>query len=163
MLVLIPLAACQNLSNSKASDLIKKSDKWKTISIYTNYMNYSGYKGNVLYYDLEKLKKLQELGYVNILINLGDHSIVNFTDKAKEYLDVKASFIGAADVHLILGNIEDIEVTGIEEISENSKKAHFEATYKPNEIGSILENQSFFIKSGKEQFVKFDDGWRLSQ
>jgi len=54
MLVLIPLAACQNLSNSKASDLIKKSDNRKTISIYTNYMNYSGYKGNVLYYDLEK-------------------------------------------------------------------------------------------------------------
>lgn len=114
---------------------------------------------------IDKYKELSQQGYVSIIEppdKRWEGEIIDFTDKAKPYYSVgKHSSSMHRYVDLVLGTIENVEVTGIKKTAENRRRVYFVVAYKPTPFGQILLGGKGLTRKGDIEFERYDDGWRM--
>ena len=123
-----------------------------------------------------KMKELETTGFIKIVaINERDvesafHRITfDFTEQANPYfVKQKNTSPEDKDILLLLGEVADVEVTGLTEPAmkngANTRTAAYIAKYKATPIGKIIDEKKATQEiSAMWQFTLYDDGWRIGQ
>ena len=159
-----------DLSRSKAKDLIKENENYKVLTDGFNIVSWSSSIRGLYFlkstafpknkYSVEKLRKLQELGYVKDLFTVGDDQAYFELTSQSDSMKYSGSNCGYSQC-IIIGNIDDVEVTGIKEQSETSRVAEGTLKYKMNTFGKTLTDNETYEKPFSITFIKSDDGWKV--
>lgn len=169
--VLCFLFSCSSdLSRSKAKELIKENENYKYLTDGYNIVSWSSSIRGLYFlkstafpknkYSVEKLRKLQELGYVKVLFTLGDDQAYFELTSQSDSLKYSGSHCGYSQC-IVIGNIDDVEVTGIKEQSETSRVAEGTLKYRMNTFGKTLTDNETYEKPFSITFIKYDDGWKV--
>ena len=120
-----------------------------------------GYYSDLGHYNSNKqfIQYLKNNKYITPLKEGDNYIVVKLNEKILPYV-IKKTYISEC-VHIIIGEFENIKITGVEDESEFKKTVHFEVNYKKNEIGAYFDNPSMFVIQDDVSFKKFDDGWRI--
>jgi len=170
-IIQLVICGCSNsLSRSKARKIIIESSNYKYLilsDIWTDCIsNYDFYdfKTGKKYYGYilpsipkESYKLIENAGYIKILTKLRDGYLIDFTNKIEPYFLQNNNCNSKKS--LIIGEQQEIDITGIKEMDEKVVTVDFIVHYKLSEIGAILSSVS--NKNYSVTFQKYDDGWRL--
>ncbi|MFV0269537.1 MAG: hypothetical protein ACK5HT_20635 [Draconibacterium sp.] len=170
LIVIISTSCSEGLSREKAKNILIKNDFVEKNLMLYNYFIWSPSLGQYVINGSHRLRnnkvfiqRLDNNGYLNQFRN---GIKISFNNNFYDFLIKEDQLNRTLPVyHLIIGTLNDIEITGIEEHSDNSLTVHYIAKYEPNKIGDIFKNSDGadfkFEWNEKVLFKKFDDGWRI--
>src|SRR3990167_1393434 len=161
----LPVARSGELTRELAKQILlpEYKEPWVNLASYEEhqggYMVSYGVGGYVSYG--YKGKELLDMGLLSEVRAGGD--IYNFTDEGKKYIVLNylaSQGQTTKNVGVILGDVKDIQITGINKKSDTEAEVEFDVEYALTPFGEVIRPDLVKTKSGRTLKL-YDNGWRL--